>query len=147
MILFITVYGEDKFQVHCTVSMTVFTRYGLPLASFSQSSALQILVLRDNELIGIPPEVGSLHRLRELHIQGNRLTVLPPELGEREGRERERHTHTHTFTHIDTHTANLNLAEYCHCHSLYPCPSVCDVLLTSLKFHYITNGLDEARSF
>ena len=42
----------------------------------------QILVLRDNELIAIPPEVGSLHRLKELHIQGNRLTVLPPELGQ-----------------------------------------------------------------
>jgi len=42
---------------------------------------LQILVLRDNDLIFLPKEVGELARLRELHIQGNRLTVLPPEIG------------------------------------------------------------------
>ena len=40
------------------------------------------LVLRDNDLIAIPKEIGDLSRLRELLIQGNRLTVIPPELGE-----------------------------------------------------------------
>lgn len=39
------------------------------------------LVLRENDLIDIPKEIGFLPRLRELHIQANRLTVLPPELG------------------------------------------------------------------
>ena len=39
------------------------------------------LVFRDNDLIAIPKEIGDLARLRELHIQGNRLTILPPELG------------------------------------------------------------------
>lgn len=39
------------------------------------------LVLRDNDLIELPKEIGDLARLRELHIQGNRLTVLPPEIG------------------------------------------------------------------
>ena len=39
------------------------------------------LVLRDNDLISLPKEIGDLGRLRELHVQGNRLTVLPPELG------------------------------------------------------------------
>jgi len=39
------------------------------------------LVLRDNELVALPKEIGDLIRLRELHIQGNRLTVLPPEFG------------------------------------------------------------------
>ena len=39
------------------------------------------LVLRDNDLIELPKEIGELTRLRELHIQGNRLTVLPPEIG------------------------------------------------------------------
>lgn len=39
------------------------------------------LVLRENDLIDIPKEIGYLPRLRELHIQANRLTVLPPELG------------------------------------------------------------------
>lgn len=39
------------------------------------------LVLRDNDLIELPKEIGDLTRLRELHIQGNRLTVLPPEIG------------------------------------------------------------------
>jgi hypothetical protein len=39
------------------------------------------LVLRENDLIDIPKEIGELQRLRELHLQGNRLTMLPPELG------------------------------------------------------------------
>ncbi|EEB10596.1 Ras suppressor protein, putative [Pediculus humanus corporis] len=39
------------------------------------------LVLRENDLIEIPKEIGELTRLRELHIQGNRLTLLPPEIG------------------------------------------------------------------
>lgn len=36
--------------------------------------------LRDNDLLQIPREIGELQRLRELHIQNNRLTVLPPEI-------------------------------------------------------------------
>lgn len=39
------------------------------------------LGLRDNDLLDIPREIGELTRLRELHIQNNRLTVLPPEVG------------------------------------------------------------------
>ena len=39
------------------------------------------LVLRENDLIALPKEMGELTRLRELHVQGNRLTALPPELG------------------------------------------------------------------
>ncbi len=39
------------------------------------------LSLRDNDLISLPKEIGELAQLKELHIQGNRLTVLPPELG------------------------------------------------------------------
>jgi len=45
-------------------------------------SVLFQLVLRDNDLITLPKEIGDLSRLKELHIQGNRLTVLPPELGQ-----------------------------------------------------------------
>lgn len=41
---------------------------------------MQILGLRDNDLLELPREVGELSRLRELHIQNNRLTVLPPDL-------------------------------------------------------------------
>ena len=37
--------------------------------------------MRDNDLISLPKEVGTLTKLKELHIQGNRMTVLPPELG------------------------------------------------------------------
>lgn len=40
------------------------------------------LGLRDNQLLDIPREIGELTRLRELHIQNNRLTVIPPEVGE-----------------------------------------------------------------
>ena len=42
---------------------------------------LRILAVRDCELIELPQEVGELQSLRELHLQGNRLTVLPPQLG------------------------------------------------------------------
>ena len=38
-------------------------------------------MLRENDLIELPKELGELTRLRELHVQGNRLTVLPPDLG------------------------------------------------------------------
>lgn len=39
------------------------------------------LVLRENDILELPKELGELTRLRELHVQGNRLTILPPELG------------------------------------------------------------------
>ena len=39
------------------------------------------LVLRDNDLVELPKALGNLTRLKELHIQNNRLMVLPPELG------------------------------------------------------------------
>lgn len=39
------------------------------------------LSLRENDLIELPKEIGELSRLRELHLQANRLTVLPPEIG------------------------------------------------------------------
>uniref|UniRef100_A0A3Q3DXD6 Ras suppressor protein 1 n=1 Tax=Hippocampus comes TaxID=109280 RepID=A0A3Q3DXD6_HIPCM len=39
-----------------------------------------LLSLRDNDLISLPKDIGELVQLKELHIQGNRLTVLPPEL-------------------------------------------------------------------
>ena len=32
------------------------------------------LVLRDNDIIMLPSEIGQLSRLRELHVQNNRLT-------------------------------------------------------------------------
>lgn len=37
--------------------------------------------MRDNDLLELPREIGELLRLRELHVQNNRLTVLPPEVG------------------------------------------------------------------
>uniref|UniRef100_A0A2K6JRM8 Ras suppressor protein 1 n=1 Tax=Rhinopithecus bieti TaxID=61621 RepID=A0A2K6JRM8_RHIBE len=42
---------------------------------------LQILNNRDNDLISLPKEIRELTQLKELHIQGNCLAVLPPELG------------------------------------------------------------------
>ena len=42
---------------------------------------LRILAIRDNDLVDVPQEIGELSGLRELHLQGNRLTVLPPSLG------------------------------------------------------------------
>lgn len=46
-----------------------------------QSKSSLQLVLRENDLIELPKEIGELTRLRELHVQGNRLTILPPEIG------------------------------------------------------------------
>jgi hypothetical protein len=42
---------------------------------------LQILVLRENDIIDLPKQLGACQKLKELHIQGNRLQVIPPELG------------------------------------------------------------------
>lgn len=39
------------------------------------------MALRENDLIELPKEIGELSRLRELHVQGNRLTIIPPEIG------------------------------------------------------------------
>lgn len=38
------------------------------------------LGLRDNDFLELPREIGELSRLRELHIQNNRLTVIPPDI-------------------------------------------------------------------
>ena len=38
------------------------------------------LAIRDNDLAALPLEVGLLTKLKELHLQGNRLQVLPPSL-------------------------------------------------------------------
>ena len=56
----------------------------LPGIEILQLSALQILNLRDNRLIGaIPAELGQLRALVELSLYGNRLSgSIPPELGQ-----------------------------------------------------------------
>uniref|UniRef100_A0A2R9ABR0 Uncharacterized protein n=1 Tax=Pan paniscus TaxID=9597 RepID=A0A2R9ABR0_PANPA len=41
---------------------------------------LQIRSNRDKDLISLLKEIGELTQLKELHIQRNCLTVLPPEL-------------------------------------------------------------------
>lgn len=60
----------------------VLNIYNLVYYSLLLNFNLQ-LVLRENDLIELPKEIGELTRLRELHIQANRLTVLPPEIGNR----------------------------------------------------------------
>lgn len=69
-------------SVYRYVSHFVFVKADLwpSCLSFLFVSFLQ-LSLRDNDLISLPKEIGELAHLKELHIQGNRLTVLPPELG------------------------------------------------------------------
>lgn len=42
---------------------------------------LQILVLRDNDLLTVPRELGRLSKLKELHIQG----ILEKKIEKREG--------------------------------------------------------------
>lgn len=41
---------------------------------------LRWLILTDNRLTALPPEIGRCTRLQKLMLAGNRLTVLPPEL-------------------------------------------------------------------
>lgn len=38
-------------------------------------------MLRNNNISYIPREIGYLTRLRELHVQGNTIQWLPPEIG------------------------------------------------------------------
>ena len=45
------------------------------------SSLNVYLRLSQNSITSIPPEIGRLHRLRELHLGSNRLRELPPEIG------------------------------------------------------------------
>ena len=42
--------------------------------------ALRWLILTDNRLAELPPDLGTCARLQKLMLSGNRLTVLPPEL-------------------------------------------------------------------
>lgn len=50
------------------------------IRNYNVSYVLPQLGLRDNDLLELPREIGELTRIRELHIQNNRLTVLPPEI-------------------------------------------------------------------
>ena len=45
-------------------------------------SRLRWLILTDNRLAAVPPELGSRSRLQKLMLSGNRLTALPPELAQ-----------------------------------------------------------------
>lgn len=45
-------------------------------------AVLRWLILTDNQLAAVPPELGSRARLQKLMLSGNRLTTLPPELAQ-----------------------------------------------------------------
>ncbi len=47
-----------------------------------QLTNLQRLVLWSSQLTTLPPDIGQLANLRELDLWGNQLTVLPPEIGQ-----------------------------------------------------------------
>jgi len=53
----------------------------------------------------LPKEIGELSRLKELHIQSNRLTVLPPELG----------MIPLCITALHVCTSDMTTAVLCHC--------------------------------
>lgn len=44
------------------------------------AGALKKLTMHGNQLQQIPPEIGQLTNLQELHLQGNLLSELPNEL-------------------------------------------------------------------
>lgn len=67
-------------------------------------------MLRENDLIELPKEIGELSRLRELHIQGNRLTVLPPEIGKKKKKNKWRNNWILINNANSTCIGNLDLA-------------------------------------
>ena len=38
--------------------------------------------MRDNQLVGLPTSIHRLTKLEELHLDGNKLTELPAEIGD-----------------------------------------------------------------
>jgi len=77
------------FEIWYIFEKELFSEFGfsakdsikLSFKIFISTSLFWQLVLRDNDLIELPPETGELSSLKELHLQNNRLQVLPPELG------------------------------------------------------------------
>ena len=47
-----------------------------------ENTALSVLILADNGLTVLPPEIGRLSRLHTLDLGHNTLTAVPEELGE-----------------------------------------------------------------
>ena len=45
------------------------------------------LVLRDNQIKEVPPEIAYCSNLQQFHLQVNQINVLPVELGEKKGGE------------------------------------------------------------
>ena len=45
------------------------------------------LVLRDNQIKEVPPEIAYCSNLQQFHLQVNQINVLPVELGEKKRRE------------------------------------------------------------
>lgn len=58
---------------------------------------LQILALDSNRLTRLPPEIGDVYCLERLSVTANRLEQLPPELSKL-GRLRDVHTDVHSPT-------------------------------------------------
>ncbi len=54
---------------------------GAPQAEIRQLQALKALDLSDNQLTGLPAELGQLKNLETLDVSNNKLTGLPLELG------------------------------------------------------------------
>ncbi len=53
----------------------------LPARLCAAGSPLKVLRLEDNELSSLPPALGRLGALEELHVRGNRLEALPDAIG------------------------------------------------------------------
>ena len=72
------------------------------------AGSLLKLTMNGNQLRHLPPEMGQLRNLRELHVQGNQLTELPADLYQLtvSHLSSDSHKHVRKAVHTTLHSSN-----------------------------------------
>jgi Leucine-rich repeat (LRR) protein len=71
---------------------------------------LKKILLSNNKLTALPPEICGLKGLTELDVSNNQLNELLNEIGELHALTQYTHTHTHTHTHKHKHKHKFTLS-------------------------------------